>query len=46
MNPAGKMAYRSMDMAIIRGLSEGDDDYAMDMRQRTQKSQKPWWKFW
>lgn len=45
MNPAGKIAYRSMDMAIIRGLSEGDDDYAMDMRQRTQ-SQKPWWKFW
>ena len=46
MNPAGKIAYRSMDMAIIKGLSEGDDDYAMDMRQRTQKSQKPWWKFW
>jgi len=46
MNPAGKLAYRSMDMAIIKGLSEGDDDYAMDMRQRTQKNQKPWWKFW
>ncbi len=46
MNPAGKIAYRSMDMAIIKGLSEGDDDYAMDMRQRTQKNQKPWWKFW
>ena len=46
MNPAGKIAYRSMDMAIIKGLSEGDDNYAMDMRQRTQKSQKPWWKFW
>jgi hypothetical protein len=46
MSPAGKIAYRSMDMAIIKGLSEGDDNYAMDMRQRTQKSQKPWWKFW
>lgn len=46
MNPAGKIAYRSMDMAIIKGLSEGDDNYAMDMRQRTQTSQKPWWKFW
>jgi hypothetical protein len=33
-------------MAIIKGLSEGDDEYAMDMRQRTQKNQKPWWKFW
>ena len=46
MNPAGKLAYRSMDMAIIKGLAEGDDDYAMDMRQRTQKNQKSWWKFW
>lgn len=46
MNPAGKIAYRSMDMAIIRGLSEGDDDYAIKMRQRTQKGQKSWWEFW
>jgi hypothetical protein len=46
MNPAGKIAYRSMDMAIIKGLSEGDDNYAIDMKQKTQKSQKPWWKFW
>ena len=46
MNPAGKIAYRSIDMAIIKGLSEGNDNYAMDMKQRTQKNQKPWWKFW
>ena len=46
MNPAGKIAYRSMDMAIIKGLSEGDDEYAVQMRKRTQISQKPWWKFW
>ena len=46
MNPAGKIAYRSMDMAIIRGISKGDDDHAMNMRQRTQILQKPWWKFW
>jgi hypothetical protein len=46
MNPAGKIAYRSMDMAIIKGISEGDDDRAMNMRQRTQIVQKPWWKFW
>ena len=46
MNPAGKIAYRSIDMAIIKGLSEGNDNYAMDMKLRTQKSQKPWWKFW
>ena len=46
MNPAGKIAYRSIDMAIIKGLSEGNDNYAMDMKQRTQKNQKSWWKFW
>ncbi|MEC9332460.1 MAG: hypothetical protein VYA07_00245 [Candidatus Thermoplasmatota archaeon] len=46
MNPAGKIAYRSMDMAIIKGISEGDDARAMNMKQRTQILQKPWWKFW
>ncbi len=46
MNPAGKIAYRSMDMAIIKGLAEGNDEYAMKMRQRTQINQKPWWIFW
>ena len=46
MNPAGKIAYRSMDMAIIKGISEGDEDRAMNMKQRTQILQKPWWKFW
>jgi len=46
MNPAGKMAYRSMDMAIIQGLSEGNSELANEMKQRTQNSQKPWWKFW
>ena len=46
MNPAGKIAYRSMDMAIIKGISEGDEDRAMNMKQRTQRLQKPWWKVW
>ena len=46
MNPAGKIAYRSMDMAIIKGLSEGNNEYAGEMKKRTQSSQKPWWKFW
>ncbi len=46
MNPAGKIAYRSMDMAVIKGLSEGNSDYAVEMKQRTQINQKPWWKFW
>ena len=46
MNPAGKVAYRSMDMAIIQGLSEGDSELASEMKRRTQSVQKPWWKFW
>jgi len=44
MSPAGKIAYRSMDMAVIQGLSEGDKNYASSMRERTQG--KSWWKFW
>ena len=46
MSPAGKIAYRSMDVAIIKGLSEGDDEYAERMRERTLPNRKPWWKFW
>ena len=44
MSPAGKIAYRSMDMAIIQGISEGDNAYASSMKERTQN--KSWWKFW
>ena len=44
MSPAGKIAYRSMDMAVIQGLSEGDKNYASSMRERTQP--KSWWRFW
>lgn len=44
MSPAGRIAYRSMDMAIIQGLSEGDKKYANSMKERTQN--KSWWKFW
>ena len=44
MSPAGKIAYRSMDMAVIQGLSEGDKNYASSMKERTQA--KSWWRFW
>ena len=46
MSPAGKIAYRSMDVAVIKGISEGDDKYATKMKERTLLYQKPWWKFW
>ena len=46
MSPAGKIAYRSMDIAVIKGISEGDDKYATKMKKRTLPYQKQWWKFW
>ena len=46
MSPAGKIAYRSMDVAVIKGISEGDDQYATKMKERTLPYQRPWWKFW
>lgn len=46
MSPAGKIAYRSMDIAVIKGLSDGNNEYAAKMRERTLNNQKPWWKFW
>ena len=45
MSPAGKIAYRSLDVAVIKGLSEGDDEYATKMKERTLPNKK-WWKFW
>ena len=45
MSPAGKIAYRSMDVAIIKGLSDGNDEYANKMKERTLPNKK-WWKFW
>jgi hypothetical protein len=46
ISPAGKIAYRSMDIAVIKGISEGDNKYATKMKERTLPYQKPWWKFW
>ena len=46
MSPAGKIAYRSMDVAIIKGISDGDENYANKMKNRTLPHKKMWWKFW
>ena len=46
MSPAGKIAYRSMDIAIIKGLSDGDGAYASKMKERTLNQKKSWWKLW
>jgi hypothetical protein len=46
MGPAGKIAYRSMDVAIIKGISDGDGNYANTMKNRTLPKKKAWWKLW
>ena len=46
MSPAGKIAYRSMDVAIIKGISDGDENYAKKMKNRTLPQKKTWWQFW
>ena len=45
ISPAGKIAYRSLDMAVMKGMSEGDPDFAKKMKNRTNQGKK-WWKFW
>ena len=45
INPAGKIAYRSLDMAIMKGMSDGNSDIAKKMKKSTTYS-KPWWKLW
>ena len=44
INPAGKIAYRSLDMAIMKGLSDGNSDIAKQMKKSTVNQNKPWWK--
>ena len=46
INPAGKIAYRSLDMAIMKGLSDGNSDIAKKMKKSTVNHSKPWWKLW
>ena len=46
INPAGKIAYRSLDMAIMKGMAEGNSDIANKMKISTMNHKKPWWKFW
>ena len=46
INPAGKIAYRSLDMAIMKGMSDGNSDIAKKMKMGTMNNNKPWWKFW
>ena len=46
INPAGKIAYRSLDMAIMKAMSEGNPELAKKMKNETVRNKKSWWKFW
>ncbi|MEC7712583.1 MAG: hypothetical protein VYE32_01050 [Candidatus Thermoplasmatota archaeon] len=45
INPAGKIAYRSLDMAVMKGMADGNSDIAKKMK-KISRHNKPWWKFW
>ena len=46
LSPAGKIAYRSLDMAIMKGMSNQNDKFATEMQNKIQEKRKSWWKFW
>ena len=45
INPAGKIAYRSLDMAIMKAMSEGNPEFAEKIKKETIKK-KSWFRFW
>ncbi len=45
INPAGKIAYRSLDMAVMKGMADGNSDIAKKMK-KSSRHNKSWWKFW
>ena len=42
MSPAGKLAYRSLELAVMKGLAQGSST----VEQRMRETARPWWKFW
>ena len=42
MSPAGKLAYRSLELAVMKGLAQGSPA----VEQRMRETARPWWKFW
>ena len=46
INAAGKIAYRSLDMAVMKAMSEGNPEIAKKMKYDSTNKQKAWWKFW
>jgi hypothetical protein len=46
LSPAGKIAYKSLDMAIMKGMSDQNDKFAKKIQKKIQEKKKSWWKFW
>ena len=46
ITPAGKIAYRSLDMVIMKAMSEVNPNLAKKMENDTVTMKKSWWKFW
>ena len=46
LSPAGKIAYKSLDMAIMKGMSDQNDKFAKKIQKKIQEKRKSWWKFW
>ena len=40
-SPAGKLAYRSLELAVVSGLAQGDGEQVENMRRKTQRR---WWR--
>ena len=46
ITPAGKLAYQSLDMAIMKALWEVNPNLAKKMQKNKMVTKKSWWKFW
>ncbi len=46
INPAGKIAYRSLDMVIMKAMSEVNPNLAKKMQNDKMTMKRSWWKFW
>ena len=46
ITPAGKIAYRSLDMVIMKAMSEVNPNLAKKMQNNNVTIKKSWWKFW
>ena len=46
ISPAGKIAYRSLDMAIMKAMWEVNPNLAKKMQNDNVETKKSWWKFW